>query len=139
MGKFIIDRESNYVAFVAKYDVYLDNRKIDSISNGDVKEYVVENGRHTLYLKNALLSFGLKSNTVEINITENKVVKVMCKVTYKTLSGIHLVVEENNDSLEISDVDKYDQLEKVNELKKAGVITEEEYELEKKKILNGDV
>ena len=139
MGKFIIDRESNYAAFVAKYDVYLDNRKIDSISNGDVKEYVVENGRHALYLKNALLSFGLKSNTVEINITENKVVKVMCKVTYKTLSGIHLVVEENNDSLEISDVDKYDQLEKVNELKKAGVITEEEYELEKKKILNGDV
>ena len=68
MGKLIVDRENNYLGAAAKYNIFLDNQKIASVNNGNVLEFVIPNGHHTLYVKNGLISLGTKSNVIEFDI-----------------------------------------------------------------------
>ena len=141
MGKIVIDRESNYLGCVANYDVFLDNIKIDSISNGVVKEYIIPNGKHSLYLQNGLISFGLKSNILYFDLENEDVIKILCKSGLYSLSGITLEFDKSQFTNKFhgnSINNKYDLLEKLSKLKEINAITDEEFEREKRKILGGD-
>ena len=54
-----------------------------------------------------------------------------------SISGIKLELVSNNNNFSKKIDDKYEMLEKLNELKINGTINEEEFENEKKKILEG--
>lgn len=138
MGKIIIDRENNYLGAAANYNIYLDGNKIDSINNGGVEEYIVASGKHSLYVQNGLLSFGLKSNILEFDISDSTEIRILCKSTMTKWSGIELEIVSNNNISSQNNIDKYDQLQKLNNLKQKNIITENEYEIEKEKILKGD-
>lgn len=138
MGKIIIDRENNYIGAAANYNVVLDGNKIDAINNGGVREYIVDNGKHSLYMQNGLISFGLKSNILEFEIFDSTEIRILCKSTMAKWSGIKLeIVSINNNSAQ-DNMDKYAQLQKLNDLKIKNIITENEYEIQKEKILKGD-
>lgn len=136
MGIVIINRESNFVGIAAKYDIFLDNKKIDNISNGETKTYKIEAGYHTLCAENALIRSG-KSNVIEFNMTDTKVIKISVKVAF-SFSGIKLIVEYERDNVSDDNVSKYDKIAKLNDLKNKNIITESEFEQEKAKILKGE-
>lgn len=138
MGKILLVRESNYAGAAANYNIYLDNNKVGKISNGGQIEIDVDNGNHELYLKNALISFGLKSNILSFNTTNTSVVKILVKSVMSKMSGIklELVSNVNNESKETNE--KYDALQKLFDLKEKKIISEEEYEQQKEKIMEGE-
>jgi hypothetical protein len=140
MGKLIVDRENNYLGAAAKYNIFLDNQKIASVNNGNVLEFVIPNGHHTLYVKNGLISFGTKSNVIEFDIDDTADIRVMIKSVMTSLSGIKLefyVVGHKGETGQ-SGNNKYIALEKLNTLKESGALSEEEFQKEKERILNGE-
>ena len=136
MGKIIMLRESNYAGAVASYNIFLDNQKIGSIKNAGQLEIDIANGNHEIYLTNAILKIG-KSNVLNFNSTDNSVIKILVKSVMSSISGIKLELVSNNNNFSKKIDDKYEMLEKLNELKIKGTINEEEFENEKKKILEG--
>ena len=138
MGKILLVRESNYAGAVANYKIFLDGKKIGKIENGGQLEIEIDNGNHEIYLQNALLSFGLKSNVLSFKTTNSSIVRILVKSVFSKMSGIKLELVSNT-SNEIEETnDKYNALEKLHDLKQKNIISDEEYEEQKRKIMNGD-
>lgn len=138
MGKILIVRENNYIGAAANYNIFLDKKNIGKIGNSGQLEIKIDNGNHELYLQNALISFGLKSNVLLFSTTDTSVVKILVKSVMSTMSGIklELISNTNNENGEI--YDKYDELQKLYNLKEKNIINDEEYEEQKNKILKGE-
>ena len=51
MAKLIIQRTSEYNNRLRDYGIYIDGQKVDTIANGQAKEFTITSGRHTLYSK----------------------------------------------------------------------------------------
>ena len=146
MGKLIIERDACFCACAAIYNILLDNVIIDNVCNGEIREYNIPEGIHTLYLKNGICGFGTKSNVITFCIGDNDTITISCKSGLYNLSGILLKVnaisEGNSDTINNVIVPNYDELynryniiEKLFSLKENDCITEEEFENEKRKIL----
>ena len=140
MGKIIIDRDNNYLGVLAGYNIFLNNSKIDSINNGEVKEYKLENGEYSLYIQNGLISFGTKSNVINFTIKDNTEIRIACDSTMVKMSGIKLnIVYNSDDNIHIqTDMEKYQEIGKLKELRGKNIITEEEFNNEKQKLLKGE-
>lgn len=135
MGVIILDRENNFIGAIVKYNIFLDNNKIGSISNGKVATFEIESGYHTLYVENATLSSGI-SNIIEFNMTNSKIINISVKVAFSR-SGIKLKIENEKDD-NSKEESKYEKILRLNELKNKNIITEDEFEQEKSKLLKGD-
>lgn len=130
MGKVIINRETNFYNWLSSFNIYLDNKKIDTLKNGQVKEFIISNGKHEIYVKNIMD----KSNILKIFIDEFTTIYIDCKMG--TLNPKLSIKKEISTE---SNLDRYQLLDKLNELKKKKVISEEEYKKEKNKIFKTDI
>ena len=74
MAKLIISRTSELNNRAREFGIYLNNKKIGTIANGETKEFEIEPGIHKI---NAKIDW-CKSQTTEFNIIENesKVIKI---------------------------------------------------------------
>lgn len=74
MPKIILFRTSQYVNGLREYDVYLDEQKINAISNGESKIIEVPEGNHEIYLK----IDWCKSKKININLADGQEMKLKC-------------------------------------------------------------
>lgn len=74
MSKLIIQRTSEYNNRMRDYGIYMDGQKVDTISNGQAKEFTIAPGRHTLYSKIDWCSS--PEISFEISDSETKIFKV---------------------------------------------------------------
>jgi hypothetical protein len=51
MATIIINRTSEYLNLMRNYGIYIDGKKIDTIANGETKEFNISVGHHSLYTK----------------------------------------------------------------------------------------
>ncbi|MCS3532721.1 hypothetical protein [Chryseobacterium sp. JUb7] len=51
MAKIIINRSSEFANYIRSIDIYLGNKKIGEIKNGESKEFDVKPGKHSLVAK----------------------------------------------------------------------------------------
>ena len=72
MTKLIIKRTSEWNNRMRDIGIYLDGKKIGVIGNGEIKEFEVEPGEHTL--KSKIDWCG--SETLKINLTDNKTKRI---------------------------------------------------------------
>lgn len=127
MGKIIIDRENNFSGCLAKFYIYLNGKKIGYINNGQVKELDIPNGKHTLLLRNIIDV----SNTINIEIDNYTTIYILCKMgAFSPKISIKSINKNGSSNL------KYEELKSLQNLREKGIITEEEFNKEKLKILN---
>jgi hypothetical protein len=50
----VIKRDSGYADKFRKYKVFIDNRMVGTVADGEEKEFNVGSGRHSVYCKNSL-------------------------------------------------------------------------------------
>ena len=74
MASIIINRTSEYLNRLRNYDVYIDGEKIDTISNGETKEFNISAGQHSILIKIDWCSS--QTLLVDINDNETKSFKV---------------------------------------------------------------
>ena len=72
MAKLIIKRTSEWNNRMRDIGIYLDGEKIGTIGNGEIKEFEIEPGEHTL--KSKIDWCG--SETLKMNLTDNEIKKV---------------------------------------------------------------
>jgi len=72
MAKLIINRTSEWNNRMRDIGIYLDGEKIGTIGNGEIKEFEIEPGEHTL--KSKIDWCG--SETLKMNLTDNETKKV---------------------------------------------------------------
>ena len=72
MAKLIIKRTSEWNNRMRGIGIYLDGEKIGAIGNGEIKEFEIEPGEHTL--KSKIDWCG--SETLKMNLTDNETKKV---------------------------------------------------------------
>lgn len=128
MGKVIINREKNYVESLINFNIFLDNKRVDSIKNGEIKEFVIDDGNHEIFLKSTFD----KSNTIKFSIDKFTTIYIDCIIGFLNPK---LKIREQTTTTKTK-LDSYEILEKLNDLKQKNIISEEEYLLEKEKILN---
>ena len=138
MGRILFYRESNWSGAAAVYNIYIDDEKVGKIGNGSSLILDVKSGEHKLYLKNGLISFGLKSNVLNFSCANDSVIKVRISSNMSSWSGISIEIVSNSFDGKDIDSEKYDSLEKLMNLKNKNIISEEEYKREKEKIMNGE-
>ncbi len=51
MSKLIINRKNQWYAGPRDYNIYLDNKKIGEIGNGDTRKFMIEDGDHVVSAK----------------------------------------------------------------------------------------
>ncbi len=66
MATIILNRTSEYVNCLRNYDVYIDGKKVGTIANGKIKEFVVTPGHHSIVTKIDWCS----SNTITFAISD---------------------------------------------------------------------
>ncbi|QVK19514.1 hypothetical protein KHQ81_00775 [Mycoplasmatota bacterium] len=74
MTKIKIVRKIEYVDKLRKYKVILDDSYIGDINSGEIKNFEVIPGRHTIYLK----IDWCRSNKIDFYVSENEVIKFDC-------------------------------------------------------------
>ena len=74
MASIIINRTSEYLNRLRNYDVYIDGEKIDTISNGETKEFNISAGQYSILTKIDWCSS--QTLLVDINDNETKSFKV---------------------------------------------------------------
>ena len=74
MASIIINGTSEYLNRLRNYDVYIDGEKIDTISNGETKEFNISAGQHSILIKIDWCSS--QTLLVDINDNETKSFKV---------------------------------------------------------------
>ena len=74
MASIIINRTSEYLNRLRNYDVYIDGKKVDTISNGETKEFNISAGQHSILIKIDWCSSQIL--LVDINDNETKSFKV---------------------------------------------------------------
>ncbi|MEE4197687.1 MAG: hypothetical protein V2I54_08590 [Bacteroidales bacterium] len=75
MAKLIIKRKKEWNNRARKFRLYIDGEKIDHIGNGEIKEFELDSGKHTVTAKMDWMSspefevelYGDKSKTIEIS------------------------------------------------------------------------
>jgi hypothetical protein len=72
MAKLIIKRTSDWTNIMRDLGIYLDGKKIGVIGNGELKEFDIEQGEHTL--KSKIDWCG--SETLNITVTDNENKKI---------------------------------------------------------------
>lgn len=137
MGKLVITRENNYIGCLCSLTIFLDNKNIGKISNGEELNINIDNGKHKLYLQNKLLIVQ-KSNTLSFDVFSSSVVKVFVRFTNSLKNSIEitLISNENNEIEQINN--KYNAIQKLFELEKQNILTKEEYEKQKTILMKGD-
>ncbi|QXP65750.1 hypothetical protein [Polaribacter sp. AHE13PA] len=68
MSKLIITRTSEWNNRARKFGIYIDNKKIGTISNGETKEFNIDSGKHKI---NGKIDW-CRSPIMEFEITENE-------------------------------------------------------------------
>lgn len=126
MGKIIIDRENNYISSLVSFNIYINNQKTNKIKNGELKEISVVEGNYEIFVKNTFD----KSNTLKLKVGKYTTTYIDCKIG---ILNPKLKIREQIDFA--NKIHEYETLNKLNELKKDNIITEEEYNKEKSKIL----
>lgn len=138
MGRIVLDRESNYLAVLAAFDIFIDEKKFGNIRDGGHLVFEIDNGFHSMYLRNGILPIG-KSNVLNLNIKENTETRIYVRPTMGNISGIKLELKSVvslGRTEEKEPTNKFDEIQKLLELKESGILTEAEFENEKKKLLN---
>ena len=74
MASIIINRTSEYLNRLRNCDVYIDGKKVDTISNGETKEFNISAGQHSILIKIDWCSS--QTLLVDINDNETKSFKV---------------------------------------------------------------
>lgn len=74
MASIIINRTSEYLNRLRNCDVYIDGKKVDTISNGETKEFNISAGQHSILIKIDWCSSQIL--LVDINDNETKSFKV---------------------------------------------------------------
>jgi hypothetical protein len=74
MATIIINRTSEYLNRIRDYGVYIDDKKVGTISNGETKEFNVSEGHHSVFTKIDWCSSPTLS--VNVNDQETKSLKV---------------------------------------------------------------
>ena len=72
MAKLIIKRTSEWNNRMRDIGIYLDGRKIGIIGNGEIKEFEIEPGEHTL---NSKIDW-CGSQTLKMNLTDNETKRI---------------------------------------------------------------
>lgn len=68
MTKIRIERNSQWNNKARAIGIYIDGEKVGIISDGEIQEYEVENGKHEVYAKIEWC----RSPKIQLNITENE-------------------------------------------------------------------
>lgn len=127
MSRVIIEREFNYHSGEIDYNIWLDDKNIGKLKNGQEYQTEISEGKHSLYIKATID----KSNTVDFDVLDsNTDVRIKCKIGTMN-PKLELVYNKSNVTLS----EKYEKLEKLSSLKEKGIITESEFNSEKEKIL----
>lgn len=71
MAKLIINRSSEYSNKLRSVGIYLDDKKIGDIADGESKEFEVEEGEHTLRAK----IDWCRSNSINLKINSGEIVR----------------------------------------------------------------
>ena len=74
MASIIINRTSEYLNRLRNCDVYIDGKKVDTISNGETKKFNISAGQHSILTKIDWCSS--QTLLVDINDNETKSFKV---------------------------------------------------------------
>lgn len=127
MGKIVITRENTFYSCLNTFSIYIDNKKVGTLPNGETKEFIIFNGKHQLYVGSAFD----KSNILNFETSDSATVYIDCKMG---LLNPKLRIREIVNS--VAKMDDYEQLNRLKELKDKNIISEEEYKIEKNKILN---
>ncbi|HWI92725.1 MAG TPA: hypothetical protein VNT20_15720 [Flavisolibacter sp.] len=69
MATIILNRTSEYINRLRDYLVYIDGKKVGTISNGEIKEFNVPSGQHSMVTKIDWCS----SQTVTFDVSEDEV------------------------------------------------------------------
>ena len=67
MTKIIIERQSEWNNKARKIDIYIDNKKVGIINDGDTQEYPIKPGTHEVFAK----IDWCRSQKIEININQD--------------------------------------------------------------------
>lgn len=70
MGKLILSRKKEWQNKAKSFKVYIDGEKIGNISNGEIQEIEIEQGKHQLQLKVDWCS----SPEIEVDISDDKAI-----------------------------------------------------------------
>ena len=80
-----INRKAEYVDRLRSYSVILDNNYLGYINGGEIKNFEVTQGKHTIYLK----IDWCRSNKVDFYVLENEVIEFDCG---NSMSGWRLLL-----------------------------------------------
>lgn len=90
MGKAYlkVSRESNFIGSIIKFDVYVNDNKVGTIANNQVKTFRVSTGSLSVQLRWQ----GENSKTLSLNdLDEDETIKVVCKAKMGALrNGIEI-------------------------------------------------
>ncbi len=75
MSKLIIHRNHQWYSGPRDFNIYLDNRKIGEVGNGDTKEFKISDGSHILFAK----IDWFESERIEIELKNGKTQNVNLK------------------------------------------------------------
>lgn len=74
MPQILLSRTSQYVNSGRNFDIYIDDKKTNIISDGEKKYLDIPNGQHTLYLK----IDWCKSKTINLNLKYKDIIELKC-------------------------------------------------------------
>ena len=87
-----IFRESiNTINFINKlsiYKIYIDHVYFGSIGNGEIKEFDIGEGHHTIYLK----IDWCRSNVLNFNVIKNEIIELQCGNSNKSSNYIDVLL-----------------------------------------------
>ena len=88
-----IQRPNKFIGRIRKFNVYVDDKKIGAVANGDTQEFEIAAGQHKIYCKQDLFNSPFVYDfSIEKNETKTFIVQYLNKpiATILMLSGIFL-------------------------------------------------
>ena len=80
-----IHRPNNFIGQVRKFKVYVDNKLIGTVSNGQSQEFQISAGKHEIYCKQDIFNTPFK---YEFTVSENETKTLKAQYKNKSFSSI---------------------------------------------------
>lgn len=88
-----IQRPNNFIGGLRKFKVYVDDKKIGTLSNGDTREFQIVAGQHKIYCKQDLFnSLFIYDFCIEENETKTFTVQYLIKPMFSVMLVLGFII-----------------------------------------------
>jgi hypothetical protein len=88
MSKITIFRTSEKINSMRDYDIYVDNQKVNTISNGGIETLEISSGNHEIYIK----IDWCKSRKIDINLAKEEELQLKCGSTIRGIKKAFILL-----------------------------------------------